>query len=165
MTSALKPSRKGRPTNRKLKKKNHSVGIQRLQKVLGSVNAEHEAEINPSTSTPAGLDESGISPPRDTILRATIDRSGHASTMLRNGGAPASSAPRETSGHTSPRAQSSSLAPEGFNNDMTNGRGFSRLSGLSYRPHLIYSMIMTCYKQSTKQWKLLPLVKQRHRFS
>ena len=144
MTSALKPSRKGKPPNKKLKKKNHSVGIQRLQKVLGSVSAEHEAEINLSTSTPAGLDESDISPPQDTILRATIDRSGHASTILKDGGIPASSAPRETSGPTSPRAQSSSLTPEGFNNDMTNGRGFSRLSGLSHWPHLIYSMIMTC---------------------
>ena len=165
MTTALKPSRKGRSTNKKLRKKNHSVGIQTLQKVLGSVDAEHGAEISPSISTSAGLDESGISPPRDTILRATIDRSGHTSTMFENGGTPALSAPRETSGPPSPRAQSSSLAPEGFNNDMINGRGFSRLSGLSYRPHLIHSIIMICYKQNTKQWKLLPLVKQRHRFS
>ena len=166
MTSVSKPKRTGKPASKRPKKNNISEGIQRLQNVTGSVNAEHEAEINPSTSTPAELDENGISPPQDTTLRVTTDRSGHASTMSKNGGTPVLSVSQETSGHTSLRAQSSSLAPEGFNNDMIHAGGFSRLSGLSNRPHGIYAgMILTCFKQSTEQLKLLPLVKQRLRSS
>ena len=136
----------GKPASKRPKKKYNSEGIQRLQNVTGSVNAEHEAEINPSTSTPAELDENGVSPPQDTTLRlqVTTDRSGHASTMLKNGGTPVLSVSQETSGHTSLRAQSSSLAPEGFNNDMIHAGGFSRLSGLSNRPRRICAgMIMT----------------------
>ncbi len=147
MTSVLKPNRMGKPASKRPKKKNQSEGIRRPQKVLDSVNAEHEAEINPSESTPVELDENGIGPPQDITLRVTTNRSGHASNMLENGGTPALNASQETSGHTSLRAKSSSLAPEGFNNDMTDARGFSRLSGLSDRPHLIYpGMILTCFK-------------------
>ena len=138
MTSVQKPARMGKPASKRPKKKNHSGGYQRLQKVLDSVDVEHEAEINPSTSPPAELDEYGISPPQDTALRVTTNRSSHASTMLKDRGTPGSRVSEETSGHTSLRAQSSSLAPEGFNNNMINARGFSRLSGLSNRPHLIY---------------------------
>ena len=155
----------GRPASKRPKKKNPNEGIQRLQNVRGSVNAEHEAETNPSISS-AEPEKNGISPPQDTTLRMTTNRSGRASMMLKKGGSPALSVSQEISRHTSPRAQSSSLAPEGFMNDTINARGFSRLSGLSGRPHLIYpGLILTCSKQSSEQLKLLPLVKQRLRSS
>ena len=147
MTSVSKSNQMGKPASKRAKKQNNSKCIQRLQSVTGSVNAGHEAEINPSTSTAAEPDERGISPPQDTTLRATTDRSGHASTRLKNGGTPVLSVSQETSGHTSFRAQSSSLAPEGFHNDMINAGGFSRLSGLSDCPQLVYpGTILTCFK-------------------
>lgn len=156
----------GKPASKRPKKKNPNEGIQRLQNVRGSVNAEHEAETNPSTSTSAEPEKNGISPPQDTTLRMTTNQSGRDSMILKKGGSPALSVSQEISGHTSPRAQSSSLAPEGFMNDTINARGFSRLSGLSGRPHLIYpGLILTCFKQSSEQLKLLPLVKQRLRSS
>ncbi len=139
MTSVLKSDRVGKPASKRPKKKTDSEGIQRLQKALDSLNAEHEAEIRPSTPTPAGLDEDGISPPQETTFQINAKRSGHASTMFENRGTPALDASPETSGLTNPGAQSSSRAPEAFNNDMIKARGFGRLSGLSARPHLIYS--------------------------
>ena len=166
MTSVLKTDRRGKSASKRPKKKNHSEGIKRLQKVPDSVNVEQEADINPPTSTPAGLDENGISPAQDTTLRITTNRSGHALTLLENRGTSALSVSPKTSGHTNLEAQSSLLSSEGFNNDTINARGFSRLSGLSYGPHLIYpGMMLTCLNQSTEQLKLLPLVKQRLRFS
>ena len=162
MTSVLKPDRICKPASKRLKKKNDSEGIQRRQKVLDSFNAEQEAELDHSTSTPAEMDENGISLPRDTTLRVTTNRSGHASTMLKDRGAPTLGVYQEPFEQIGFGAQSSSLAPEGLTDDMINARGFSRLSGLLDRPHFIYpAMTLTCRKQSTEQLKLLPLVKER----
>lgn len=156
----------GKPASKRLKKKNDIEGTQAFQKVFGSPNAEHEAEIIQSTSTPAELNENAISPPQETTLRITTNRSGHASTLSKDRGTPTLGVFRGTSDHTRTGAKSSSLASEGFNDGMINARGFRRLSGLLGRLHLIYpGMIMTCQKQSTEQLKLLPLVKERLRFS
>ena len=166
MTSALKPDQMGKPASKRLKKKNDSEGIQRVQKVFKSLNAEHEAETNHSTSTPAELDENGISPPQDTTLRIITKRSDRDSTLLEDRGAPSLDVFQEPPEQTSFGAQRASLAPEGLNDDMINARGFSRLSGLLDPPHLIYpAMMLTCQKQSTEQLKLLPLVKERLRSS
>ena len=166
MTSVLKPDRMGKPARRRLKKKIDDEGIQRLQKVFDPLNAEQEAEINHSTSTPAELDEDGISPSQDTTRRTRSSRSGHASTMLEDRGSPNLGVLEEPSEQTSFGAQRSSLAPEGLNDDMTNARGFSRLSGLLDQTHLIYpATVLTCQNQSTEQLKLLPLVKERLQFS
>lgn len=165
MTSVLKPDRMGKPARKTLKKKNDDEGIQRLQKVFDPLNAEQEAEINHSTSTPAELDEDGISPSQDTTHWMRSNRSGHASTMLEDRGAPNLAVLEEPSEQTRFGAQRSSLAPEGLNDDMTNARGFSRLSGLLDQPHLIYpAMVLTCENQSTEQLKLLPLVEERLQF-
>lgn len=166
MTSVQKPNRMGKPATKRLKKKNDSEGIQRVQKVFESLNAENEAEINHSTSTPAELDENDISAPQDTTLRTNTKRSDHDSTLLNDRGAFTSGVAQEPPEQTSFGAQNASLALEGLNVDMINARGFSRLSGLLDRPHLICpAMMLTCQKQSTEQLKLLPLVKERLRYS
>ena len=165
MTSVLKPDQMGKPASKRLKKRNDSEGIQRVQK-FDSLNAEHKAEINHSTSTPAELDEIGISPPQDTTLRMTTKRSDHNSTLLKDRGPSTLGVFQEPPEQTSFGAQNASLALEGLNDDIINARGFSRLSGLLDRPHLIHSaMMLTCQKQSTEQLKLLPLVKERLRSS
>ena len=162
MTSVLKPDRRCNPASKRLKNKNDSVGIQRRQKVYVPFNAEQEAELEHSTSTPAEMDENGISPPQATTLRITTNRSGHTSTMLKDRGAPTLGVYQEPSEQTCFGAQSSSLAPKGLTDDMINARIFSRLSGLLNRPHLIYpAMTLICPKQSTEQLKLLLLVKGR----
>ena len=166
MTSGVKPDRMGKPAKKRLKKRNDDEGIQRLQKGFDPSNAEQEAEINHSTSTPAELDENGISPSQYTTRRMRSSRSGHASTMLEDRGAHNLGVLEEPSEQTSFGAQRSSLAPEGLNDDMTNARVFSRLSGLLDQPHIIYpTMVLTCQNQSTEQLKLLPLVKERLQFS
>ena len=145
MTSVLKLDRTGKHASKSLKKRNDSEGIQRVQKVVDSLNAEHEAKVNRSTATPADLDENGISPPQDTTLRTNTKRSGRESTLSKDRGAPTLGVFQEPPEQTSFGAQSASLALEGLNDDMINARGFSRLSGLLDRPQLIYpAMMLTC---------------------
>ena len=162
MTSGVKPNRMGKPARKRLKRKNDDEGIQRLQQGSDPSNAEQGAEINHSTSTPAKLDEDGISPSQHTTRWVRSSRSGHASTMLEDSGAPNSGVLEEPSEQIGFGAQRLSLAPEGLHDDMTDARGFSRLSGLLDQQHLIYpAVVLTCQNQSTEQLRLLSLVKER----